>query len=249
MIGNLTIKPLICTLVFIGFSFQHTHNELEGLENKPNHGLWERILQSYVDEAGQVDYASLKKQPGALLGYLDHLSEFSPTPDWNRADSLAYYINLYNAATVKLILEHYPVASIKDISNPWTSKVVRIGNDRVSLGNLEHRILRKMNEPRIYFAINCVSFSCPKLSNHAFTAEAIETQLEEVTKDFINDPALNELGDTAWELSQIFNWYKGDFKSEGGVRNYIARYAKSSTPDPKKVTYKKYDWSLNESRG
>lgn len=246
MIGYLTIRPLIWTLIFIGFSFQHTHSELERLNNKPNHALWERILQSYVDEAGQVDYATLKKQPGALLGYLDHLSDFPPQADWSRADSLAYYINLYNAATVKLILEHYPVASIRDIPSPWSSKVVRIGKGYISLGHIEHRILRKMDETRIHFAINCASLSCPRLWNHAFTAEAMENQLKQVTSEFINDPTLNQLGDSSWELSQIFNWYKGDFKSEGGVRNYIARYANITSADGLKVGYKKYDWSLND---
>ena len=247
MLGNLAIKPLIVSLVLFGFSNPNLQESNIGLPTKPDHGIWERILQDHVNTSGQVDYTSLKKQPGVLLGYLDHLSDFPPASDWSRADSLAYYINLYNAATVKLILEHYPVSSIKDIPNPWTSKVVRIGTDKISLGNLEHRILRKMDEPRIHFAINCASFSCPKLWNHAFTAEAIESQLEQVTKDFVNDPALNNLGATNWEVSQIFNWYKGDFKSDGGVQRYIARYADVETTDQIKITYKKYDWSLNDA--
>ena len=247
MIGNLAMKPLILTLILLGYGLLHSKNPDTGLNTKPDHSIWETLLQTYVDDAGQVDYASLKEQPGVLLGYLDHLADFPPGTDWTRADSLAYYINLYNAATVKLILENYPVKSIKVIPNPWTSKVIGIGNEMISLGNLEHRILRKMDEPRIHFAINCASFSCPKLWNHAFTAEAMESQLEQVTRDFINDPALNELGDASWELSQIFNWYKADFKSEGGVRNYIARYADIKSPEEIKVAYKKYDWSLNDA--
>ena len=247
MMGNLAMKSLLLLLILLGYGYVNDHPAKVQSTDKPDHGVWERILQAHVNDAGQVDYASLKKQPGALLGYLDHLSDYPPAPDWSRADSLAYYINLYNAATVKLILEHYPVSSIKDIPNPWTSKVVRIGDDRISLGNLEHRILRKMDEPRIHFAINCASFSCPKLWNHAFTAEAMESQLELVTKDFINDPVLNELGADTWALSQIFNWYKGDFKADGGVQNYIAGYADIEKKDKIKVAYKKYDWSLNDA--
>lgn len=246
MTGDLAVNPLIFILIVFGCGSLHVDHSTQ-FANKPEHRIWENILQAHVNSAGQVDYAALKKRPRALLGYLDHLSVFSPTPDWSRADSLAYYINLYNAATVKLILEHYPIASIKDISRPWSSKVVRIGKDYVSLGHIEHRILRKMDEPRIHFAINCASFSCPNLWNHAFTAEAIEAQLEQVTREFINDPALNQLGDTSWELSQIFNWYKGDFKSEGGIRNYIARYADVTAADKVKIGYKKYDWNLNDA--
>ena len=248
MMGNLAIKPLIYVLILYGCSSLSTQSSGTSAVTKPDHEIWERILQTYVNDAGEVDYAKLKNQPGALLGYLDHLSDFPPAPDWNRTDSLAYYINLYNAATVKLILEHYPVNSIKDISSPWTSKVIRIGNDRISLGNLEHRILRKMDEPRIHFAINCASFSCPKLWNHAFTAQEMESQLEQVTKNFINDPSLNEFDSTTWNISQIFNWYKGDFKPDGGVRSYIARYAEIESYDDIKIAYKKYDWSLNDAR-
>ena len=247
MIHNLAVRIVFWILVLFGFSVPDTYTTHVDISSKPDHSIWDSVLQSHVDDAGQVDYAGLKKQPAILLQYLDHLSDYPPAEDWTRADSLAYYINLYNAATVKLILLHYPVSSIKDISNPWTSDVVEVGNDPVSLGYLEHRILRKMDEPKIHFAINCASYSCPKLWNRAFTAKDLETQLEQVTREFINDPKLNEYGETAWELSQIFNWYAGDFKSEGGVRAYIRRYTPADVPEPEKVSYKNYDWSLNDA--
>lgn len=248
MILSSLLARLFWASLILGCASINLPPVVENLSTKPDHTLWDKVVQDHVDPDGNVNYKALKAQPGALLGYLDHLSDYPPAPDWTRADSLAYYINLYNAATVKLILEHYPVSSIQDIPNPWTSKVIRIGQDYISLGNVEHQILRKMDEPRIHFAINCASVSCPKLWNKAFTAEDMESQLEQLTTDFINDQALNELGESNWELSQIFNWYKSDFKSEGGVGNYVARYAKIPAPEDLKISYKKYDWSLNDAR-
>lgn len=216
--------------------------------NKPDHGVWDAIVRKHVDDSGNVDYRTLKEQPSALLGYLDHLSGFPPAPDWSRADSLAYYINLYNAATAKLILKHYPVSSIKDIPNRWSMKFIQIGKKKASLNYVEHHILRKMDEPRIHFAVNCASYSCPRLWNRAFTADQMEVQLETVTQNFIRDKKHNELDSDIWTLSQIFNWYKGDFKSHGGIRTFITKYM-NTEPDPKiKIRYKKYDWSLNEAR-
>lgn len=247
MIGNLIPGPLVWILLIFGCASLNIPSPEVETSIKPDHSLWEPVLQAHVNEQGWVDYTSLKEQPGALLGYLDHLSGLPPAPDWSRADSLAYYINLYNAATVKLILEHYPVASIQDIPRPWTSKVVRIGKDHVSLGYVEHQVLRNMDEPRIHFAINCASYSCPKLWNKAFTADAIESQLEMVTSEFVNDPSHNELGKTTWELSQIFNWYKGDFGGKDGVRQFIKKYAGISAEEEIPISYRKYDWSLNDA--
>ncbi|NND15610.1 MAG: DUF547 domain-containing protein, partial [Eudoraea sp.] len=167
---------------------------------------------------------------------------------WTRADSLAYYINLYNAATVKLIVENYPVNSIKDIKNPWLKKRVHIGNEKVSLAHIENKILRKMDEPRIHFAINCASFSCPKLIDRAFTADDIDNQLQLVTKDFIADNTRNKVSANRLELSKIFQWYKGDFKSKGGLRTFIDEYSSISVEKDAEIIFLKYDWSLNEAR-
>ena len=247
MIKNIILSLILWIPLILGCtSLANTPDTIQ--DEKPDHGLWDNIVQKYVDDYGNVDYKTLKEQPGAVLGYLDHLSGFPPAPDWSRADSLAYYINLYNAATVKLILENYPVTSIKDIPKPWSSKFIRIGREIVSLGYLEHRVLRKMDEPRIHFAINCASFSCPKLWNKAFTADSLEIQLETVTRDFIQDVRYNDLDSESWELSQIFNWYKSDFKSIGGIRTFIAGYSQRESDPEIRITYKKYDWSLNEAR-
>ena len=209
-----------------------------------NHSDWTLLLNKYVDDNGQVDYEGFKQDKEKLAHYLNALSKQIPTDKWLVQEQLAYYINLYNAHTVNLILENYPVKSIKDINGAWTKDFVTIGNKKISLGGLEHSILRKMNEPRIHFAINCASASCPKLLNEAYTPEKLDAQLEEATRYFINSNN-NSISQKELKLSRIFKWYKNDF-SEGNLIPYISPFTEVKVDPKAKIGYKDYDWSLNE---
>ena len=168
-----------------------------------DHSQWDKLLKKYVDNEGMVNYKGFKKDEAKLDEYLQMLSEKNPTDDWSVQELLAYYINLYNAATVKLIVENYPVKSIKDIDGAWTKGRVAVGDKMLSLGGIENGILRKMNEPRIHFAINCASISCPKLLDEAYTAAKINEQLERATKEFINSDK-NEISTSNPKVSSIF---------------------------------------------
>ena len=212
-----------------------------------NHEPWDVLLKKYVDSNGMVDYKGFEKDKPALISYLQMLSAQEPTYDWSVQELLAYYINLYNAYTVAAILDHYPVKSIKDISGVWTSGSVPIGDNNLSLGGIENGVLRKMNEPRIHFAINCASISCPKLLNEAFKAATIDEQLDSVTRDFINSDK-NELSKSNPKLSSIFDWYSKDFTVDGkrDVIGYINRYSKIKIDKNAELQYKAYDWNLNE---
>lgn len=212
------------------------------------HTQWNVLLQKHVDRDGNVDYKNFLKDKEALQDYLDFLAKNEPQKNWSKAEGLAYYINLYNAATVSLILEHYPLESIKDISSPWGKDRVAIGSETYSLGDIEHKILRKMDEPRIHFAINCASYSCPKLWNKAFTAADLESQLTAVTKDFVSDTKRNRITENEVELSNIFKWYKKDFTEKGSLIDYINGYSKTKISTDANISYLKYDWSLNESK-
>jgi len=147
-----------------------------------------------------------------------------------------------------LILENYPTESIKDIKNPWGKNWVKTGDGILSLGDIEHKVLRKMNEPRIHFAINCASYSCPKLLNQAFTAEQMERQLHSVTLDFINDVSRNSISREKMLLSNIFKWYKKDFTENGSLADYIKPYTKVKIDTNTDIDYLKYDWNLNEAK-
>lgn len=211
-----------------------------------DHKSWGRLLNNFVDENGNVDYLGFKKESETLNRYLEQLGNNTVNENWSREKKLAYYINLYNAATVKLILDNYPLASITDINKPWDKAWIKYGGELISLGEIEHKILRKMNEPRIHFVINCASYSCPKLLNEAYTEGKLDKQLDEATKDFVNDPSRNIISENKAELSKIFKWYKKDFENNGSLIVYLNQYLKSSINPDAKIEYLKYNWSLNE---
>ncbi|NNJ89269.1 MAG: DUF547 domain-containing protein [Eudoraea sp.] len=214
----------------------------------PGHDSWNVLVKEFVQKNGNVDYKGFKEKETELKKYLIYLEGFTPTVAWSQNEKLAYYINLYNAGTIALILENYPVESIKDIKRPWGKARLKIGDDSVSLGHIEHRILRKMHEPRIHFAINCASYSCPKLLNEAYTADKMEKQLQEATFNFVNDPSKNKIAENSLELSAIFKWFKGDFTDKRSLITYLQPYTKISIKKDAKISYLSYDWRLNEGK-
>jgi len=212
-----------------------------------DHSIWDELLKKHVKENGLVDYKDFKNDREKLDKYLKVLSSKNPSEDWGANELLAYYINLYNAYTVDLILRNYPVKSIKDIDSPWTEEFVKVGDTEISLGGIENSVLRKMNEPRIHFAINCASISCPKLMNWAYTADKIDKQLDEATKEFINSDK-NEISANSAKLSSIFDWYKKDYTESGmTIIEYVNQYSNTKINSGTKITYKDYNWDLNDT--
>ena len=243
---------LILTLVFISVIYAGVPavtDSFPGSGNKPDHTAWTDLLQEHVAKNGEVDYAAFKQDLPRLNSYLDYLAGLgNKVKSWQRKEKLAYYINLYNAATIKLVLDNYPLSSILDIDKPFEREWIAIGNKTVSLSHIENDILREMGEPRIHFAINCASYSCPKLLDHAFIADKLEEQLEKVTRDFINDPKHNTIQPDSLELSNIFNWYNKDFIEDGSLIDYINAYTDTDISDDAEIVFLKYNWSLNDAR-
>ncbi len=167
----------------------------------------------------------LRRDSEGLTAYLNELKTVQPNDNWTKSQVLAYWINAYNAYTIQLIIEKYPVKSIKSISNPWDEKFIPFKGNLVSLNFIEHDILRKMNEPRIHFAIVCASVSCPKLQNEAITASNLEEQLTDATKEFLADPSKNELSKDTIKISKIFKWFKKDFEVNGSLIDFINAYS------------------------
>jgi hypothetical protein len=211
-----------------------------------DHSKWNVLLQKNVSKNGIVDYKGFKKDSKQLQSYLALLASNVPTKSWSKNAVLAYWINTYNAFTVKLILDNYPVKSIKDIKDPWSQKFFSLGDKKYSLEEVEHEILRKMDEPRIHFAINCASFSCPNLLNEAYTEASVEKQLTTVVKSFINDKSKNTITANKVEISKIFDWFSGDFKNKGTVIDFLNQYSSIKINSKAKLGYKEYNWALNE---
>ena len=223
--------------------------QIEFIDSIMDHSKWDTLLKKHVGEDGLVNYNGFMNDKEELEIYLEHLAKNPPDNSWKVQELLAYYINLYNAHTINLILENYPVKSIKDLNGPWTSSFVQVGDKKLSLGGIENSILRKMKEPRIHFAINCASYSCPDLLNEAFTASRIEEQLDQVTLSFINGTK-NELSEKKIRISKIFKWYKKDFKVNGqkDLIAYINQYSTVQINSDAKIDFNEYNWDLNEKK-
>jgi hypothetical protein len=208
------------------------------------------LLQTHVDSKGFVDYKSLKQDEGKLNSYLSYLEKTTPEKSWSANKEKAFWINVYNAYTLKIILDNYPLKSITKISNKgktaWKTPFVKVGGKTYTLDHVEHEILRKkFKDPRIHVGVNCASGSCPKLGNLAFTENNVDGELERLMKEFINDASRNKLSVKKVEISEIFNWFKGDFTADGSVIDYINKYAETPVNKKAKIKYLTYDWSLN----
>jgi hypothetical protein len=223
----------------------------------PSHQLWNELLKSNVKPDGLVDYKGFIREKPKLEKYLKLLSENAPDrKTWSKNEQLAYWINVYNAFTVKLIVDFYPTKSIRDlgprikiplIKDVWHYKFFKIAGVEMSLDEVEHSILRKeFEEPRIHFAINCASVSCPPLLNEAFVVANLENQLTRVATAFINDPTRNKISSQSAQLSSIFSWFKGDFTKKGTLIEFLNRYAKVKLSPNSRITFMEYNWNLNE---
>jgi len=210
------------------------------------HSNWTSILQSNVSDKGAVDYANIKKQRDNLNKYIKSLTAYLPAETWSKKEKLAYWINAYNALTIDLILRNYPVKSIKDIKEPWNQRLWEFGDKWLNLNDIEHEILRKMDEPRIHFAIVCASFSCPKLQNTAFTAKELDNQLNDATKEFLSDSERNIITKDKLEISKIFKWFAKDFKTEGSLIDFLNKYSDIDISSKAKKSFLDYNWDLND---
>ncbi len=216
--------------------------------------LYAELLEKYVDN-GVVDYQGFKNEEAKLDRYLEVLED-TDTTVLPRKEQLAFFINAYNAWTIKLILSAYPdIRSIKDLGSlfksPWKKKIARIDGEVITLDNIEHDILRpRFQDPRIHFAVNCASKSCPPLRSEPYEGELLDRQLTEMTEAFINDPERNRLQGKTLYVSRIFKWYSEDFDED--IVGFFVKYAQGELRETLvehagsiEVEYLDYDWSLN----
>lgn len=212
-----------------------------------NHSKWSTLLENYVSNNGEVNYQNLKENKVELDSYIKTLQEdYALLETASKNQKIAYWINAYNALTVDLIIRNYPLKSIKDIKDPWDQRLWKFGDKWFNLNDIEHKILRKMDEPRIHFAIVCASESCPKLQNTAFTAENLDEQLTNATKEFLADTTKNEISEDNIKLSKIFRWFKKDFEQDGSLIDFLNRYSDITISEKAKKSFKNYSWNLND---
>lgn len=245
-------------VTFLCISLLSCHNYKKtpaGKNDAPaiNHSIWNELLAENVDSVGIVNYEGFIQKQSRLEEYLDLLSHHPPSPQWSEAEKLAYWINAYNAFTVKVIIDNYRPRSIRDlntipgVATIWHKEFFTIGGEPASLDQIEHSILRReFDEPRIHFAINCASKSCPVLRNEAYTPQKLESQLTSQAQRFLREPLRNQITAEEVKLSPIFSWFKEDFIRHSTLIEYLNQYAPIQIQDDANISYLDYDWSLND---
>ncbi len=250
--------------VGVGFLLSLTISALLWSADAPSqtidHSLFGQVLTTYVRDS-QVDYAGLHKNPEQLDQYLSQM-EALPQADFDALDKqqqLALLINLYNAATIRLVVKNYPVKSIKDIggwmSGPFKQKFIKFLGKELSLDNIEHNTIREnYAEPRIHFALVCAAHSCPPLRGEPYNGAQLDAQLTDQARTFLGDESKNRLNHAKRiaHLSSIFKWYGKDFEKDGrtlaeAIHSYWPEKDQQlMTGSPYEVEYLTYDWTLNE---
>ena len=220
------------------------------LEANTQTTLFDELLQTHVSKDGIVDYKSFKKDLPKLQKYISYLQKTTLDNSWSDNKKKAFWINAYNAYTINLILENHPLKSIMDIKqkekSAWEIPFSKIGGEIYTLDEIEHKILRKqLFDARIHVGVNCASISCPKLERTAFTENNIEKKLSLLMKSFVNDSSRNKISSNEIQISEIFKWFKDDFTKESSLIDYLNKYSEVEINSNAKISYLKYNWSLN----
>ena len=239
-----------------------------------DHSVWDKLLKTYVvagrDGLNRVRYKAFKAGGhGKLKSYIKMLEGVRPTT-LTRPEQFAYWVNLYNAKTIDVVLGEYPVKSIRDISikggligflkksvgkgGPWKAKIMKVEGQQLSLDDIEHGILRPIfKDPRIHYAVNCASVGCPNLQTMAFSGAKLEKMLDAGAMAYINSPRGFQIKGRQVTASSIYNWFAADFG--GSARGALRHAAKYANPDVAKrlaransIADYAYDWSLNDAR-
>jgi len=231
-----------------------------------DHGTWDEILQAYSKEGGRrFDYSGLKREEAKLDTYLDALSD-ADIETLRKSEILALFSNAYNAYTVKTVLEKVSdhgtpqIQSIREISDVFDLENNNVGGFKLSLNNIEHNILRPFfKDPRLHFAVNCASVSCPPMPTRAFTGEQVDEQFETLTRTTLSSPDYIRVEGDRLEVTKIMEWYGSDFVTVGykgaekDLASFIRKYASdevrnwiegrgSAVP----IEFMSYDWTLNK---
>ena len=234
-----------------------------------DHSMWDKLLKTYLkpaeDGLNRIDYKQFKAEAHKPLKDYVRRLEAVDVGQLGRAEQFAFWANLYNARTIDIVLDHYPVKSIKDINlgggffatftgGPWKAKVVTVNGQSLSLDEIEHTIMRGIfKDYRVHFAVNCASVGCPNLAGTALTGARLDELLDQGGRAFVNSSRGVKLTDGQVHVSKIFSWFQADFGgSDSGVLDHIRRYAspelKARLAGVSRIDDTFYDWSLNDVR-
>lgn len=268
LLGLLTVPPLAVTPAMAAPKAELWSRWLQDDPDSKatvDHSAWAEFLQRHVrtgaDGVNRVDYAAVGSADRTLLqGYLATLAAVRVS-DLGRDEQCAYWINLYNALTLEVVLEHYPVASIRDIDispglfsqGPWGKKLITVEGEQVSLNDIEHRILRPIwRDPRIHYAINCAAIGCPNLQPRPFTGQTLDHALDLAAMTYVDSPRGMRIEAGKLYVSSIYVWFVDDFGGDdAGVIRHLMAYAAPATAMKLQtlddIAGHSYDWRLNDA--
>ncbi len=226
-------------------------NKAPAAADKPDHSKFNGLLQKFVTDKGLVKYKDWKGDAAsvkALGEYVKWAADVDPSK-WGDKDRLAFFINAYNANTIKAVLDNYPLKSVMDVKGFFDKLTYKVAGEELTLNDLEAKKIREpFKEPRIHFVVNCASASCPVIRNQALTAENAEELMEAGTKQYVLQET--KVKGKTIDTSKIFEWYADDFKVAGGVNAFLAKYMPDQAKAIKAGTVKahEYGWTLNEAK-
>ncbi len=258
------MRYILTIIVLFSYNFNSASQE----EN------YEFILQKHVDSEGKIDYKALEKDKAQLISYLNYLAITEPDENWTENREKAFWLNVYNAYTLKIIVDNYPLKKNSCTSNKqdnsivftitntknssimhieengkkaWDIDFVTVGGKNYTLNHVEHNIIRKkFNDGRIHVGLNAASLSGPRLVNYVFTEENIETSLDRLMVNFVNDNSKNKITSNKIKISKVFEWYPKDFNN-GDIISFINKFSKTKIDANAEISYEFYDWTLNQS--
>lgn len=230
-------------------------------QGRADHSDFDRLLKAHVKPDAQaynrVDYRGVKADLGALRAYVTSLEAADPA-SLSRDEAHAYWINLYNAKTLEVVAEAYPVTSIKKInlggsflfgSGPWKARLMTVSGRELSLDDIEHEIVRALFRDKMsHYGLNCASYSCPNLATSAFTGDNVDAALRQNAVDYVNHPRGVAVSNDRITASKIYSWYAGDFGGKGKLKDHwssLASPAKAAAIAAASIAGYEYDWSIN----
>ncbi len=230
-----------------------------------DHGAWGAFLTRYLrigaDGVHRVAYSQVTPSDRAALdAYIKGLADL-PISSYDRPEQLAYWINLYNALVVRVVLDHYPISSIRDVASasapgragPWDQKLVEIEGTPVSLSDIQNRILRPIwQDPRVLYALSCGAIGCPNLEPEPYRADRLEHQLSKAAMAYVNDPRCIQIDDDRLGVSSLYRWYAADFGgSDTAIINHLMAYAEPKLAMElerfERISDVGFDWRLNDA--
>lgn len=228
------MKPTFTLLFLLFFS-------LTGFSQSIDLSDYNDFLKDHVTKKGAVDFDKVLENIDEINEITRSFSKISPNGSWTKSELKAFWINFYNANIIKLLVENYPIKSINYIIEPFKNETIDFSGGKISLDLIEHKILRKLEDPRVHFALYSTAISGPVLKNEAYDAKTVEMDLGVATSNFINDSSKNIIRMSGAELSQAFEWYKDDFDAIPFINKHSSvGQLKIDTP----IKYIEYNWNL-----